>query len=103
MTQDERRRSLIDALLAERADGEIVVVPEGIDDQRALLRALMNVRPPLPVTDEVLDVRRTKGSVSGEEGLRYTLRFGGVTTYLWQAGKFWYVEEKVIDPDERLP
>ena len=49
MTQDERRRYLIDALLAERADGEIVVVPEGIDDQRALLRALLLVRPPAPV------------------------------------------------------
>lgn len=49
--------------------------------------------------DEVLDVRRTKGSMTGDEGLRYTLRFGGVTTYLWRAGKFWYVEEKVIDPE----
>lgn len=53
--------------------------------------------------DEVIDVRRTKGSVSGEEGLRYTLRLGGVTTYLWRAGKYWYVEEKVIDPDAPLP
>ena len=57
MTQDERRRHLINALLAERADGEKVVVPEGADDQRALLRALMNVRPPAPVTAEVLDVQ----------------------------------------------
>ena len=54
MTQDERRRYLIDALLAERADGEKVVVPEGADDQRALLRALMNVRPPAPVASKVL-------------------------------------------------
>ena len=57
MTQDERRRYLIQALLAERADGEKVVVPEGADDQRALLRALMNVRPPAPVAAEVLGVR----------------------------------------------
>ena len=57
MTQDERRRYLIDALLAERADGEKVVVPEGADDQRALLRGLMNVRPPAPVAAEVLDVQ----------------------------------------------
>lgn len=53
--------------------------------------------------DEVLDVRRTKGSISGEEGFRYTLRLGGVTTYLWRAGKLWYVEEKIIDPDRPLP
>lgn len=57
MTQDERRRYLIDALLAERADGEKVVVSEGADDQRALLRALMNVRPPAPVAAEVLGVQ----------------------------------------------
>ncbi len=57
MTQDERRRSLIDTLLAERADGGRVVVPEGVDDQRSLLRALMNVRPPAPVASEVLDVQ----------------------------------------------
>lgn len=61
MTQDERRRYLIDALLAERADGESITVPEGPDDQRALLRALlralMNVRPPAPVAPEVLAVQ----------------------------------------------
>lgn len=54
MTQDERRRYLIDALLAERADGEQIMVPEDANDQRALLRALMNVRPPAPVAREVL-------------------------------------------------
>lgn len=57
MTQNERRRYLIDALLAERADGEIIAMPEGVDDQRALLRALMNVRPPAPVASEVLAVQ----------------------------------------------
>ena len=53
--------------------------------------------------DEVVDMRHTKGSIGGDEGVRYTLRFGGVTTYLWRTGKFWYVEEKVIDTDEPLP
>lgn len=57
MTQNERRHYLIDALLTERADGEKVVVPEGASDQRALLRALMNVRPPAPVAAEVLAVQ----------------------------------------------
>lgn len=57
MTQDERRIYLIEALLAERADGAGVVVPEDADDQRALLRALMNVRPPAPVASEVLVVQ----------------------------------------------
>lgn len=57
MTQDKRRRYLIDALLAERADGEKAVMPEGAGDQRALLRALMNVRPHAPVAAEVLTVQ----------------------------------------------
>ena len=57
MTQDERRIYLIEALLAERADGEKIAVPKGADDQRALLRALMNVRPPAPVAEEVLGVQ----------------------------------------------
>lgn len=57
MTQDERRRYLIDVLLAEREDGEKIVVPEGTDDQRALLRSLMNVRPPAPVAAEALAVQ----------------------------------------------
>ncbi|MBM6675686.1 protein-ADP-ribose hydrolase [Olsenella uli] len=57
MTQDERRIYLIKALLAERADDEKIVVPEDADDQRALLRALMNVRPPAPVAAEMLAVQ----------------------------------------------
>ena len=57
MTQDKRRIYLIEALLAERADGEKIVVPEGTDGQRALLRALMNVRSPAPVATEVLAVQ----------------------------------------------
>lgn len=57
MTQEERRIYLIEALLAERADGEHIAVPEGDDDQRALLRALTNVRPPAPVAPEVLSVQ----------------------------------------------
>ncbi|OUP08928.1 hypothetical protein B5F33_06070 [Collinsella sp. An2] len=50
--------------------------------------------------DEILDMRHTKGSIGGDEGVRYTLRFGGVTTYLWRTGKLWFVEEKLIDTDD---
>lgn len=57
MTQDERRHYLIDALLAERADGDAIDMPQDADGQRALLRALMNVRPPAPVASDVLDVQ----------------------------------------------
>ena len=54
MLQNERRRTLIDALLAERADSANIVIPADAPGQRALLRALMNVRPPAPAADELL-------------------------------------------------
>ena len=57
MDQDRRRARLIEALLAERPDGGDVDVPDDVASQRALLRALMNVRPPVPVAPEVLAVQ----------------------------------------------
>lgn len=88
MTQSECRRFLIEALLAEdpRMSGE-VRVPSQSEDQRRLLRALMNVRPPAPVSEEVLAVQ--------DEYLRRELQAKGVTRledltpveaglYIWQ-------------------
>jgi O-acetyl-ADP-ribose deacetylase (regulator of RNase III) len=57
MTQGERRAWLIEALLAERGDLTNVVVPADADEQRSLLRALFNVRPPERVSDEFLEVQ----------------------------------------------
>ena len=54
MNQSERRRFLIEALLAERPDGRDITIPGDTDGQRALLRGLMNVRPPEPVAPNVL-------------------------------------------------
>ena len=59
MNQAERRAFLIHALLAERPDGEKPAMPSSANEQRALLRALMNVRPPKPVPPEVLAVQDT--------------------------------------------
>lgn len=56
-TQDDRRLWLIQALLDEHEQYAQVRIPEGIDDQRALLRALLNVRPPQPVSDDFLAVQ----------------------------------------------
>ncbi len=54
MNQSERREYLIRALLAERPDGHSIEVPGDAEGQRALLRDLMNVRPPEPVPPDVL-------------------------------------------------
>ena len=57
MTQSERLKWLISYLLAERPDLADVQVPADAQTQRDLLRALMNVRPPEPVSDEFLQVQ----------------------------------------------
>lgn len=55
MTQKERRLWLIKALLAE--SGEAVEIPAGEETQKRLLRALLNVRPPVPPGEEFLRVQ----------------------------------------------
>ena len=57
MTQDERLEHLIRYLLAERREYEGTVIPESTDERRRLLRALMNVRAPEPVSAEFLTVQ----------------------------------------------
>ena len=57
MTHEEQRRYLIRELLAEDAQYQSVVIPEDTRGQKDLLRALMNVRPPMPVAEEFLTVQ----------------------------------------------
>lgn len=56
MTQEERRRYLIEALLAEDDRYRGVAVPEGEEEQWRLLRSLMNVRPARPAGADFLRV-----------------------------------------------
>lgn len=87
MTQAERRRFLIDALLAERPSCRKQDVPNDAQRQKILLRALMNVRPPKAVSPEFLTVQ--------DAYLRQALAEDGITRaedltpvdgdlYLWQ-------------------
>lgn len=55
MKGNEARKYLISYLLRER--GENISVPQGELSQKRLLRALMNVRLPAPVSDEFLRVQ----------------------------------------------
>ncbi len=57
MNQAERRVWLIKALLDERPDGCSIAVPAGANEQRDLLRALMNARPPEALAAETLDIQ----------------------------------------------
>lgn len=55
MTQDERRRFLLEFLLRER--GETMALPEDEAAQRRLLRALCNAREPIPAPADFLEVQ----------------------------------------------
>lgn len=57
MNQTERRRFLIEALKSEDERHRDIKVPPHAAEQKALLRALMNVRPPRPVPEDVLAVQ----------------------------------------------
>ena len=57
MTQNERRKFLIEYLLNESPRYKNVEIPEDEAGQKYLLRSLMNVREPLPVTDEFLRIQ----------------------------------------------
>ena len=57
MNQNERRHWLIHALLEEMPQYEYPVFPYTADRQWRLLRSLMNVRPPMPVSEEFLQIQ----------------------------------------------
>ena len=87
MTQAERRRYLIQALLKERPEYADIQVPPDVPEQKRLLRSLFNVRMPRPISEDFLKVQdaylqeeiRRKG-ITGLDSL-HPVREG---IYLWQ-------------------
>ena len=87
MTQNERRHYLIEWLLRERSAVWAGGIPAGEEEQKRLLRALFNTRPPRPADPAFLAVQdaylreaiREKG-ITDLAGLKP--RRGGL--YLWQ-------------------
>ncbi|MCR5272972.1 MAG: protein-ADP-ribose hydrolase [Lachnospiraceae bacterium] len=57
MTQDEKRLWLIKYLLEENVYYGNDQIPDEISEQKDMLRALMNVRMPMPVSEEFLDIQ----------------------------------------------
>ncbi len=52
MIENERLDYLVGILLRENNEYSGIAIPGSVAEKRRLLRALMNVRPPLPVTDD---------------------------------------------------
>lgn len=76
MEQTERRTRLIKYLLDERNETRSIPSDEG--SQKRLLRALLNVRPPMPVTnefltlqDEYLTATKTQKNIENAENFAY--------------------------------
>ncbi len=98
MTQEERRIYLIKALAAEIPRMAGIEVPVDESKQKYILRALMNIRMPAPVSDEVLAVQdaylqeaiREKGITDIENLTPLALKdelgcpSSGQTLYLWK-------------------
>lgn len=57
MTQEERRLYLIKYLTEENKELEEVKIPNEESGQKRLLRSLMNIRPPKPVSKEFLEIQ----------------------------------------------
>lgn len=57
MTHDEKRLFLIRELLAELPQYKNMKLPEDAEEQKWLLRSLMNIRTPRPISDEFLKVQ----------------------------------------------
>lgn len=73
MTQEERRRYLIQALLAEQPEYRNLEIPQGEAEQKRLLRALFNIRMPGDVTPEFLEIQ--------DAYLQKELEAKGITDY----------------------
>ncbi|MBR3383254.1 MAG: protein-ADP-ribose hydrolase [Clostridia bacterium] len=87
MDQNERLLWLINALLAERPEGEGIRVPNDTNGRRELLRALMNVRMPAPLSPEYVETE--EAYLKERLAERGVVRVGGLTPagdglYLWQ-------------------
>ncbi len=57
MTHDEQREYLIQVLLIEEPRYEKMKIPKDLEQQKLLLRSLMNVRPPRPISEEFLRIQ----------------------------------------------
>lgn len=87
MTQSERRLFLIRELLSEEERFQEISIPENAEEQRQLLRGLMNVRMPgeidkrfLEVQDEYLQIETAEKGIAEVEDLMP----GREGIYLWQ-------------------
>ena len=88
MNQSERRKYLISSLLEEKKEYKKIILPQSADEQKTLLRSLMNIRMAAPISEAFLQTQ--------DEYLQETIKEKGITDikdlksaeegiYLWQS------------------
>ncbi|MBR6411288.1 MAG: hypothetical protein IKS35_07885 [Clostridia bacterium] len=87
MTHEEKRLFLIRSLLAEKPDFRATEVPNDTQKQKALLRSLMNIRMPSPLSDEYIQIESEY--LKEETAAKGITRLTDLTpvesgVYLWQ-------------------
>ena len=103
MTHEEQRIWLIEQLLAERSDASDVKIPADEQEQKNLLRGLMNIRMPEPISDEFLSVQdeyltaenRAEGEVRLED---LSPVESDERIYLWQGDMSRLAVDAVLNP-----
>lgn len=87
MTHEEKRIYLIQSLLAEQPRYRNIEIPADTQGQKDLLRSLMNVRMPMPISDEYIGIE--SAYLKEETAAKGITRLADLTPveegiYLWQ-------------------
>ena len=103
MTHEEQRIWLIEQLLAERSDASDIKIPSEEQEQKDLLRGLMNIRMPEPISDEFLKVQdeylTAENKAEGEVRLEdLTPVESDERIYLWQGDMSRLAVDAVVNP-----
>ena len=65
--ENEKLDKLLRALLLERPEYSSVKIPASIREERNLLRTLMNIRPPAPISKEILKLQNEELTIQCKE------------------------------------
>ena len=87
MNQEERRIKLIKLLLDENPEYQAIGIPDSVDEQRRLLRSLMNVRSPGAIDEDFIKIQdEYLTSATSEKGITDISDLPEVEDgiYLWQ-------------------
>jgi hypothetical protein len=87
MTHEEKRIHLINSLLTEQPRYRNIEIPADVQGQKDLLRTLMNIRMPAPVSDDYIEIESEYlQEETAEKGITRLVDLTPVEDgiYLWQ-------------------